>query len=303
MDLFQLQQHIKQNTVPNFLIFTGNEYEISKLYLSQILKVTGRELYNIPTAGTLLNRNKVISLTDTKHVYISRYEKEILTDEKVWDKISKLGNNMLIVQQQSIDKRGKFYKRFEDNIVDFCEQDDKTLAIMLKGKCKLSTENTAKLMRGCSNNYGRCLLEIDKITTYAEVKNITLDESFEHLTKEKIIVVDSDVQIQDFVNAVLNRNKKSLQYYEELNTPTMTLIAWLYNAFRNQLVVETVSKPNCDNTGLKWFFLKECLDRQGKYSPRELEAALNIVREAEQGIKLGRIEEQNAIEYIMVNIL
>lgn len=305
MELFKLQEAIRTKNVPNLLIFTGNEYEISNLYLTKILKFTKREQMNIPNASSILSRNKVISITNTGKLYLVRYDKDILTNEKLWERMENLGDLMLVLQFQTLDKRSKFYKRFEDKIVDFCEQDDNTLSLMLNPVCKLSDKNKKHLMAGCSNNYGRCLRELEKVTTYANAHNISADNAYEELTKQKVIHRDIEIQLQEFMQLVLTRDFKVFSYLQAVKdtNSTMVVLAWLYNAFRNQLIVETMNRPTTENTGLSYFFIKECLTRKNYYSSTELLNALNLVRETEQGIKLGNIEDANALEYLLVQVL
>lgn len=305
MELFELQEKIKTKQIPNLLIFTGNEYEIIKLYINQILKITGRTLYNLSSVCSILQRNKVISITNVKNLYISRYEKEILTNDKLWDKLENLGDTMIIIQQATIDKRGKFYKRFENSIVDFCEQDIKTVSLMLKNVCKLSDKNRNELIAGCRNNYSRCLLEIDKLNTYSSIYKISVDEAYNRLKEQKVLCFDNDIQIQQFIKLLMTKDKACYAYLQKLKdkTATMVIIAWLYNAFRNQLITETVTKPSVENTGLNYFFLKECLDRRGYFTTTQLKNAFCKISEVEQGIKLGLIEEAIALDYLLVNIL
>lgn len=305
MELFKLQEAIKTKNVPHLLIFMGTEYEISKLYLRQIQKITKREIFVIPNASNILSRNKVVSITNTDNLYVCRYDKDILTNEKLWERMENLGDVMLILQFHALDKRSKFYKRFEEYIVDFCEQDDNTLSIMLTPVCRLNDNNKKHLMTGCSNNYGRCLLEIDKINTYAKIHNISVDVAYEELTKQKVIHRDVELQLQEFMQMIMTRDTKVFSYLQTIkdNNSTMVVIAWLYNAVRNQLIVETLNRPATANTGLNYYFIKECLGRKNYYSQNELLNALSLIRETEQGIKLGTMEEQNALEYLLVQIV
>lgn len=305
MELFKLQEAIKTRNIPNLLIFTGTEYEISKLYLRQIQKITKREIFVIPNASNILSRNKVVSITNTDNIYVCRYDKDILTNEKLWERMENLGDVRLVLQFQTLDKRSKFYKRFEEHIVDFSEQDDNTLSIMLTPVCKLNDNNKKHLMAGCSNNYGRCLLELDKINTYAKIHDISVDAAYEELTKQKVIHRDVELQLQEFMQMIMTRDKNVFSYLQTIKdgNSTMVVIAWLYNAVRNQLIVETLNRPTTANTGLNYFFIKECLSRKNYYSQDELLRAMSLVRDTEQGIKLGTIEEQNALEYLLVQII
>ena len=54
---------------------------------------------------------------------------------------------------------------------------------------------------------------------------------------------------------------------------------------------------------LNYYFIKQALDRRKNYSIKELENALTVIRNTEQGIKNGSIDESISIDYILSMVM
>lgn len=307
MTLFELQKNIKQQNLPNFLIFTGTEYAIIELYLDMIAKRGNLEKISLSTASQIVQKQKIVSIIKSNCLYVCRYDFDFLKKEKDWSYINKsVGNNILILVYTNLDKRGKFYKQFENNIVDFGEQSEDTIKLMLKPKTTLSNESLNRLILGCGKNYSKCILEIDKINILSNIKNITHEQAYNILLKDGTIHEELESKLPEFTNAVLMKNLQCYQLYNALQKSgesNIVILSWLYNAVRNQLSVQTVQKANTESTGLNYFFIKECLDRKGYYTVSELLNFLKIIKFCEQGLKNGLLEESILIDYILVNVL
>lgn len=306
MELFEYQQKIINKKIPKNSLFIGDECNIINLYIEQICKYMGLTRCDIESASTVLMPQKTISLLGDKLLYVCKYDKSITTAEKLWQNVKYLGTNYLVLIYTTIDKRSKFYNYFKDNIVEFTEQDDKTLKIMLNNQHSLCEGAVNRLIKGCQNNYGKCLLELDKISKLSKVRNISQDDAYKALLKDNAIYEESNNNIDIFVNAVLNRTTDAYKQYDLLkrqNESNIQIIGWLYNGFRTQLIVETVKTPNTESTGLNYYFIKQALDRRKNYSIRELENALTVIRNTEQGIKNGSIDESISIDYILSMVM
>ena len=79
-----------------------------------------------------------------------------------------LGDNMLIHLLTIVDKRTKFYKAYKDAIIEFERLSDTMLKKYIQKEIKLSERNTERLIDVCEHDYGRILLEIDKIKRYVD---------------------------------------------------------------------------------------------------------------------------------------
>ncbi len=307
MQLFDLMSGIKNKNLPKFLVFTGPEYAIMEIYIQQLVNRYKLNKTNITVVNQVVKKQRVVSLIGDNNLYICRYDTDFTKQEKEWTDVDKkLGNNFLILILSSIDKRGKFYKQFENVIVEFTEQDFNTVSSMVEKQIQINKQHVERLVTSCGNNYSKCLLEIDKIKCLAKVRSLDVDTAYETLLKEGTIYELQESKLQEFTNAVMTRDVSCFSKYKALirnNEPNMIIITWLYNAVRNQLCVQTVANPTQATTGLKYFFIKECLDRKGYYTTKQLVNFLNVIRYCEQGIKLGWLEDSLSVDYILASVL
>jgi DNA polymerase III delta subunit len=307
MNLFELMTGIKLKNLPKFLVFCGPEYAIMDIYVDKIAQTFNLKRANISNVQQVVKPQRAISLIGDNNLYICRYDTDFIKNEKSWSNIdAKLGSNKLILICGNLDKRGKFYKSFENNLTEFVEQDHTTVVSMVNKQIDLDAKYVERLVTGCENNYSRCLLEINKIKSLANAKKLTSNEAYENLLKDGTICEVQDSKLQEFTNSVLTRNSNCFAQYKALirsGEPNMIILTWLYNAVRNQLSVQTVNKPTVEILGISYFFIKECQDRQGYYTNKELRKFLDVIRYCEQGIKLGWMEDSLCIDYILASVM
>lgn len=133
------------------------------------------------------------------------------------------------------------------------------------------------------------------------------DKAFEILVKDGTIYKPPYDAIFDFVDAVL-KNKVNLafdllQQAYAVGENTMTLITVLYTNIKQLLQVQSCqSKDISKSTGLDGWQIKNAKSRCGYYTNDDLLYFLSVLRKCEKGIKIGTMEEQHAMEYILINI-
>ena len=308
MDVSGLKIHIKSNTIPNILYFTGNEWEVQKLFIQQISKVTALEIIRVDSIMDVLGKFKSRSFVQKSYIYIVRDDKQYMDDEKAQALLPGIiGKNMFILLLTNVDKRTKFYKTNKDSIVEFEALPERMLIKYIQKDISLSENNCKKLIEVCESDYGRILLEIDKIKRFDHEMTIGKDNAFEHLLCEGIIYTPPKDAIFDFVDAVLDRNIRCFDLYEQckaVGEATLVMISVLYNNAKAVLQVQSCeSKDISKSTGLTGFQIMNAKKHIGKYRSGELVKLMKKCIECEQGIKTGKIEEQFAVEYILVNVL
>lgn len=308
MELFDLQNCIKQKNLPHFMIFVGDEYEIINIYLSQIEKTLNLCKTNVDDASSITARSRIISFIEPNKLYVCKYDKDFTANDKVWDNLEKgLKNSYLILIYNELDKRGKFYKRFSDKIIVFEKYEHNLLKNRLKKLTQLNEPNIDKLIECCDGNYSKCLIEIKKLNSYIDAKNgVDCNEAFNTLLKNNIFSSIISNILFDFVNKVVERNKLCYTLYDKLRISgesNVKLISLLYTAFRNQLIVETVKTISTESTGLTSYVIYGAKSRMKRYSIKELERALEIITYTEQGVKNGLIEEPMSVDYILAQVL
>ena len=174
MDVATLKAKIKMKQIPPYLIFSGDEWKVQQIYIDQISKVTGKEIQRIDDVANIYGKLKNRSFVQKPIIYIVRDDKELMQNEKIQQQIEQvLGDNILIHLLTTVDKRTKFYKAYKDVICDFERLSDTTLKKYILKEIKLSERNVERLIDICEHDFGRILLEIDKIRRYVDgIKSI-----------------------------------------------------------------------------------------------------------------------------------
>lgn len=313
MDVATLKNHIKLKTLPTFLIFSGDEWKVQQIYIEQIAKVTGKRCVRIDSIGEIFQKLSNRSFVKESVIYIVRDDKELMQNEKLQQRIEKvLGDNMLILLLTNVDKRTKFFKSYKASICDFERLSDKMLEKYALKQISLSKRNLERLIEICEHDYGRILLEIDKIKRfqYFDVypDDRMADEAFEMLVKDGTIHVPAKDAIFDFVSEVLNRHCNNsfelLQECYDVGEATMVMLTVLYNNAKAVLQVQTCRTNDISKTtGLTGWQIKNAKAHLHKYTDAELVDMLKLIQECESGIKTGRIEEQFVMQYILARIL
>lgn len=169
MDVSILKAKIKSNKIPSYLIFTGSEWEVQKIYIQQIAKVTDSDVVRIDSISSIYNKLKNKSFISKSVCYVVRDDKDLMENEKLQQQLnSLLGDNILIHLITSVDKRTKFYSTYKDKIIEFEPLKPEILKKYIKKQIDLSDKNCQILIDICESDYGRILLEIDKIRRYVD---------------------------------------------------------------------------------------------------------------------------------------
>ena len=315
MDITALKSYIKTKKIPSYLIFAGDEWKVQEIYIQQIAKALGREVVRIDNITDIYGKLKNRSFIQKPVVYVVRDDKELMQNEKLQGQIETvLADNILIHIVTNIDKRTRFYKSFNASICDFERLSDTLLTKYIAKEINLSKANIQRLIEICEHDYGRILLEINKIKVYmfsAEVidgYDMDADEAFEILLEDGTIHVPARDSIFEFVDAVLNRQCNNLfellQECYDSGEATMVMLTVLYNNAKAVLQVQSYEGSNLSKaTGLTGWQIKNAKPHVNKYSDEELMDMLKLIQKCESGIKTGLMEEQFVMQYILVRVI
>jgi DNA polymerase III delta subunit len=310
MDLSTLKTHIKNKTLDHVYIFTGPEVGVMDIYIKQIAKVQEASIVMLDGIDDLAKKMHRGSMLKNASVCILRDSKEIVQDSDLAHKITSTGaltGVVLLLIYTSIDKRSKFYKTYQDTIVEFQPMKPEVLKKYIQKEIQLSDGAYDKLIEVCESDYSRILLEVDKIKRYMKVTKNNAESSFAMLMKAGAIFQPPKDAVFDFVDAVL-KGKKDLAFYllkcsYDYGEATMVLLSNLYNSTKQLLQVQSFKGDGkiTEATGLTPFQVKLASERKGRNSTGDLIYLMRLVRDTEKGIKTGEIEEQMALPYILAN--
>lgn len=310
MDVSTLKSKIKSNTAPDFLIFTGDEIEVQRLYINQYATVRGQQVQRIDSISEVYKNLRGNSFISIPMCYVVRDDKEFMQTEKLQEQIDKgvLKQNSYILQLSNVDKRTKFYNRYKDKIVEFDALPVEQLKKQIANKVQLTDHNANRLIDICEQNYGRLLLEVDKIARWAEIKEIGHDEALRQLLADGTIYQPAYDAIFDLVDSILLRkNKLAFNLLEQCYTvgeATMVMLSVLYTNAKAVLQVQNCGAGDiAKSTGLTGWQINNAKAKVGKWSNRELVNIMATVQQLESGIKKGEVEESIAMDYLLTSVL
>lgn len=313
MNIMTLKNQIKEKKLNNFYIFAGDEWEVQKAYIQKMAEVCGVTVKYIDSIKDIYSKLTSSSFFKEYYCYVVRDDVDIMKEDKLQEQIRNnlLGKNLLILLLTNADRRSKVFKTFEDNYIVFEEMPLERLKTRLKKMFNndLKDATCNRLIYACENNYGRMLLEVNKIISYGEYEVLgDWDYIVNKLLDDGTIYTPPYDAIFDLVDATLKRNGSLtynlLQECVGVGESNLVILSNLYNAVKQLLQVQS-----CDNydvegtTGLTYPQIKAAQSRIGYYSIGELIDAMKLIREVEKGIKIGEIEEEVSVDYVLVNML
>ena len=307
MTVNELKANIIANNLSNFYIFYGPEYIVQKVYISKIAEQLNSEIQYIESLAEI-KQYAGQSLFVSKKCFVCIDNTEIVKSSDInkdFDKILQiLGSNCLILQFSKLDKRSKFYTQVSDRAVEFQLLHPVVLEKHVKEQLEILPPTAQKLAEVCEYDYGRCLLEIDKIKNYNADEP---DKAFKELLDNGVIYQPPGDRIFDFVGAVLAGKPRVafdlLQECKDIGEPALVLLSVLCTNIKHLLQVQSCNSNIAETTGLTSWEIRNVQNYQGIYRNSELVNTMKVIREVEKGIKIGRIEDSIAVEYVLVNML
>ena len=317
MELIDLMKKISRNDIPHFLILFGEEQKIIDIYINNICdKIQAKKVVKESVSSVIKNIGKK-SIDKCKKLYIVTEDIAFTKLEDNWEPVKNaINKDYVILRYTSLDKRSSFVKKNQQNIVEFSHLSDDVLQQYINRDLPdLSEKNVSKLIGYCNNDYGRILLEMDKIKQYhayiAGLNNgISIDDCFVELDKQGLFHKEIGDITFELTNAVLGGYPqeaiKRLDEAKRKGEPVMTIVSILYNGFRNLLAYQGLGSNKqgaMERTGMTKGELWGCTKNVGGYSIKDVKRNMLFCQEVESGIKLGTIDEDIALEYLVLSCL
>ena len=318
MELVDLMKSISQNSIPHFLILYGEEQKIIDIYIQNILQSVDGKRVVVDNVSQVIKDNGKKSLDKSIKVYVVTEDTAFLTKDESWENVRKsMHKNYVILRYHALDKRSAFVKKNQQNIVEFSHLSDEVLQqYIYRDLPDLCEKNASKLISYCNNDYGRILMEIDKIWQAQSSRlsnfNINLDSNdcFEELDKQGLFHKEIGDITFELTDAVLGGYTelaiKKLDEAKRKGEPAMMIASILYNGFRNLLAYQGLGSNKqgaVERTGLSKGDIWRCSKNVGGYSIEEVKRNMLICQNIESGIKTGSVDEDIALEYLVLSCL
>ena len=312
MNIMELKKCISESNIRPLHIFYGQEFSVLETYIDNIKSKFGGEytfIKSVSELATKLSGNSLFK-DDINRLYVVREDSSFLSDEDTWSKIATLlkkKHDTLIVKYSSIDQRSKFYKHFSDEITNFEKMSETVIVKHIVAKSKMSEQSASKLCKICLADYGRILLELDKITNFAKFYDISADQAFLECIRTNAIYIGVEGEIYDFISAVLSKNgkeiiKQQINFNRRGDNPLL-FISILHSTVKAILQVKLLNgeKDITTLTGLTAYQVKNSYNYINNFTAKELIKIIRLCKYCDKGIKSGLIDSSMVIDYILIN--
>lgn len=317
MELVDLMKRISSNDIPHFLILFGEEQTILNIYLTHILEVTNTKRISADSVSYIMQNINKKRFDKSLRLYVVQDDIAFLKAEDSWETVKNTPTkDYIILRYHSLDKRSAFVKKNQQNLVEFSRLTKEVLQTYIsKDLPDLSEKNSSKLVEYCNYDYGRILMEIDKIKQWQEhytnnEGTPNTDSAFKLLDKQGLFHKEIGDITFELTNAVLGGYPETaIQKLDEAKRkgePAMMIVSILYNGFRNLLAYQGLGSNKqgaMERTGMTKGELYGCTKNVGGYSIAEVKRNMLKCQEIEAGIKMGTIDEDIALEYAVLSCL
>lgn len=313
MELAQLMTRISSGSVPHFLILFGDEQTILDIYIQHIAQAIEGKIIPTQKVSNAVKQVGKKSFDKSRKIYTITDDPDFIKNEEIWKIVkSYFKRDYVILRYHSLDKRSAFFKKNKENIVEFSKLSNEVLKQYVQRDLPdLSDNNAMSLINYCNGYYGRILLEIDKIKQYMSVRtDLTVDSCFNQLDKQGLFHKEIGDITFELTDAVLGGYPdlaiKKLEEANRKGEPAMMIASILYKGFRNLLAYQGLGnnkKGAMERTGLTKGELWGCNKNIGGYSLSELRRNMLFCQKVEVGIKMGKVDEDIALDYLVLTCL
>lgn len=315
MEIQELKAAIKSNELfskfGNLIIFTGEESTLQTLYCKQIAKAI--------KGGICFCDNDYLSIKKSLannsplnpvKVYVIHDSSQFLKNEDLLEiaKHNIAEGKILILIFHKIDKRKSFFKDNKNIICEFEKMTTNQLCNIIKKQLPdLSNSNCEIFCQLVNNDYGRLLLELDKLKILEDRSEsyqlpITTDNIFLNALKENLIYQEISDTSFELLDAILEKNsKKAFTLLDELRhfeTDSFKVLGLVYSNLKNMLLINSGANLNINS-----FVKSKLLKAKNNFSITQLIRGLKEILNIEQGIKSGKIDNDMALEYMLIKLL
>lgn len=313
MELAQLMTRISNGSVPHFLILYGEEQTILDIYIQNISQAIEGKIIPTQKVSNAVKQVGKKSLDKSRKIYTITDDPDFIKNEEIWKIVkSYFKKDYVILRYHSLDKRSAFFKKNKENIVEFSKLSNEVLTQYIQRDLPdLSDDKAMFLINYCNGDYGRILLEVDKIKQYSSIRtDLTIDSCFVQLDKQGLFHKEIGDITFELTDAVLGGYPdlaiKKLEEANRKGEPAMMIASILYKGFRNLLAYQGLGnnkKGAMERTGLTKGELWGCNKNMGGYSLSELRRNMLFCQKVEAGIKMGKVDEDIALDYLVLTCL
>lgn len=315
---------IKSNNYARVYVLYGEEAHLRNIYLKQLLNALECEDGNMNYTAFSerpVSEEAVISICETLPFFADRRVVLINDSGLLKDKAGALADYVpelpdyciLIFSENEADKRGKLYKACAayDRAIEFSMMKEADIQTWVLKKLAANGKKIRKsvmeaFMQSAGTDLGYIDCELEKLIAYTGEREV--------ITAEDVAAICSPVienRIFDMTRAVSEGNvSEALDIYADLKAlkeQPMHILFLLSRQFDQLLRIRMLDAEGkgqqqiADVLKMHPYAVKKNMHIARKYSPEELQRALEKMVEAEEDVKTGKITDALAAELMIIS--
>lgn len=322
----QLNEDIKSKEFKQVYLLYGEEAYLRRQYrekLQAALLDGGDAMNSHYYEGKDISLGEVIDLAETMPFFASR--RVIVLEntglfksggEKMAEYLTEPAETTYFVfVEREVDKRSRLYKQVQQSgrAVEFAIQDEKTLkrwiaGILKKENMQITEKNAEYFLEKVGTDMENIRAELEKLICYCMGKEVVEQEDIDRICTTRI-----SNHIFDMVTAIGDKQtKKALTLYYDLlalKEPPMRILFLIARQCNTLLQVKQLKNKGFDNkkigekTGLPGFVAGKYVQQAAKFKEKELKKAVEKCVEAEEAVKMGRMNDNMSVELLIMSVL
>ena len=222
--------------------------------------------------------------------------------------------SFFVFTESEVDKRSKLYKTVQAGgcVVEFSAQDESTLkrwiAGVLKKEGKRISESTVNLfLQKTGTDMDNIYMELEKLICYCMERDVV-----EAIDVETVCTNRISNHIFDMINAIADRQlQHALKLYYDLlalKEPPMRILFLIARQCNMLLQVKEMKAKGFDNKtmgsklSLPPFVVGKYVTQAGRFRTADLKSAVKKCVEAEEDVKMGRINDVMSVEILIMSV-
>lgn len=318
-----IDEDIKNQTYKTAYLLFGAEAYLKKQYRDKLKKALWNEGDTMNAAfyqGKETNPAELIDLAETMPFFADR--RLIIVEDSGFFKsgAEELADYMAHVPQTTtfvfceneVDKRSRMYKALREHgrIVEFSEQNEELLTRWLLGRLKRENKNITKaamqeFFDRVGTDMGALDREMEKLICYCMEREVIEKSDVEAVCPQAVTN-----HVFDMVSAIIEcRRKDALTMYYDLlalKEPPMRILFLITRQYNILLQLKDLKRRGTTNAamakavGIPPFAVSRSLGQASGLSADSIRRILTYSVEMEEAVKTGRMNDQIAVELVIM---
>lgn len=216
--LEDLKKDILEGKIEKFYVFYGEDFGIRKHYIDKLSTFfTNKSMMS--SCGDVSNRTIGKSLFKITTLYVVHGDIQFPKQNKsqIQTFINRLDDCTVILDLEEPIPNSTLFKEFSQYITYFPNVQKNVALEFIDSELKLSQESKEEMAYNCNNNYNNILLEADKIKNYANIKQLSEQNSYDALeSMGQLLYEYPEFDCNMFMNYILSNNYSNIDLWIKL---------------------------------------------------------------------------------------